>query len=77
MRQGERLVRLAARLGAGGTVTIGIICEEYGVSLATAKRDFVVLEQALPVTKEPIPGNDNPCPPKQLRIPREHEHEIA
>lgn len=47
-----RLLRLALRLGAGQPVTSAYICETYGVSKATAKRDLVRLECLLPVRVE-------------------------
>lgn len=72
MRQGERILRLAARLGAGGSVSVRFIMQEYGASLATAKRDMVLLERALPVVKEPIPGCENPSSPKRLRLADAH-----
>lgn len=47
-----RLLQLAVRLGAGRPVTSAYIRDRYGVSSATAKRDLVRLECAIPVTVE-------------------------
>jgi len=58
-----RLLQLALRLGTGQAVTSGYIRERYGVSPATAKRDLVRLECALPVIVEGVR-----CEQKVLRM---------
>lgn len=45
----NRMLDLAKRLYAGETITSSFIRRIYGVSWATAKRDLVRLERALPV----------------------------
>jgi DeoR/GlpR family transcriptional regulator of sugar metabolism len=49
---GFRMLRLAHLLHQGGAVTSIFIRAEFKVSLATAKRDLVLLERALPVRVE-------------------------
>lgn len=49
MTQAERLIRAAWRLYHGGTVTSAWLRKRFGVSKATAKRDLLVLERAVPV----------------------------
>lgn len=44
-----RMLKLAERLFTGGAVSVAWVCRHFGVSLATAKRDLVLLEQTLPV----------------------------
>lgn len=44
-----RMLKLAMRLARGGDVTHKFITDTFDVSLATAKRDLVVIERALPL----------------------------
>ncbi len=53
----ERMLKLAARLWTGGAVSGAYIRRRFGVSVATSKRDLVVLEQTLPVVAEFRRGN--------------------
>ena len=64
-----RMLLLAIRLGSGGAVTLRYIMEAHGVSLATAKRDMVMLEAMLPVLNEPVERETTGgLPARQLRM---------
>lgn len=60
-----RLLKLAERLFTGGEVSHAFVVQRYGVSFATAKRDLVKLEQALPVERK---GDGTGPEPKVLRL---------
>lgn len=47
-----RWVRMVSRLYQGGTITIAYLMHEYGVSLATARRDIVLLAASLPLVSD-------------------------
>ena len=48
---GERAALIAYRLTRGGTITATEIAERCGVSVRTARRDFVSIERVLPVRR--------------------------
>lgn len=60
-----RMVALTAHLLGGATITTRYIRERFMVSKATAKRDFAVLEQMLPVETSLVMGE----PTGRGRIP--------
>lgn len=55
----RRMMALAWRILEGRAITIRWIMDTFGVSLATAKRDMVLIEATLPVeaTRHPHPTN--------------------
>lgn len=66
-----RIARLVVALFRGHEVSARQIREEYRVSKATAKRDLLVLEQAVPVTVALDPsGGLKHHPRKTLRLAR-------
>jgi hypothetical protein len=53
-----RFLKLAERLFTGGDISIAYVRDHFPVSLATAKRDLIVLEATLPLiaVREPSAG---------------------
>lgn len=47
-----RWLLMCRRLYEGGTITLRWLMEEFGVSLATAKRDMVLIEAHLPTVRD-------------------------
>jgi predicted DNA-binding transcriptional regulator YafY len=59
--QATRLLKLAQLLFDGQAITTRLIMEKFEVSLATAKRDRVKLEQCLPVVVARVPQRQGAC----------------
>jgi DeoR/GlpR family transcriptional regulator of sugar metabolism len=64
-----RMLKLAQLLYSGATINVHLITSMFGVSLATAKRDMVKVEQCLPVHRHAIDtSNGNFRPLCTLRL---------
>jgi hypothetical protein len=71
-----RWLLMCRRLYEGGTISIRWLQEEFGVSLATAKRDLVLIEAHLPTVRDPRERMSDPVRVRLLLGPRVNGHII-
>ena len=69
-----RWLLMARRLYEGGTITVRWLMDEFAVSLATAKRDMVLIEAHLPTVRDPRERRNEPVTIRMLFGPRVHGH---
>lgn len=69
-----RWLLMARRLYEGGTVTLRWLMDEFGVSIATAKRDMVLIEAHLPIVRDPRERRSDPVRLRLLMGPRVRGH---
>lgn len=69
-----RWLLMCRRLYEGGTISIRWLQEEFGVSLATAKRDMVLIAAHLPTVRAPREHRSDPVTIRLLRGPLVRGH---
>lgn len=69
-----RWLLMCRRLYEGGTISIRWLREQFGVSLATAKRDMALIEANLPTVRDPREHRSDPVTIRLLLGPRVHGH---
>jgi predicted DNA-binding transcriptional regulator YafY len=69
-----RWLLMCRRLYEGGTITLRWLQDEFGVSLATAKRDMALIEANLPTVRDPRERASQPVTIRLLLGPRVQGH---
>lgn len=69
-----RWLLMCRRLYEGGTITLRWLQEQFGVSLATAKRDMSLIEANLPTVRDLRDRKSDPVTLRLLLGPRVHGH---
>jgi predicted DNA-binding transcriptional regulator YafY len=69
-----RWLLMARRLYEGGAITLRWLQEQFGVSLATAKRDMVLIEAHLPTVRDLRDRASDPVTIRLLFGPRVQGH---
>lgn len=65
---------MCRRLYEGGAVSLCWLMDEFGVSLATAKRDLVLIEAHLPTVRDARENKSEPVTVRLLLGPRVKGH---
>lgn len=69
-----RWLLMCRRLYEGGVITLRWLQDEFGVSLATAKRDMALIEANLPTVRDLRESRAHPVALRLLVGPRVHGH---